>query len=610
MGDEEEAATVRGFVVRGPHAGTTGACIMHLDAQTHLVDFGPHQHVPPGRASVPQRVRGQFRGAQPHVLDAVLDTSSTQDLDDEGAGGSHGGTTSLEQPLSGDRHGYHFSVDVEHSEGRGRGDVLRLATAMCRPEGNCVGMSPVNRWGTAVVGSLRGGHQGGQNGARKVPQGRDRMGPEGIGELLTRLRDTSGMTHQRIADGINDRDGRATVTGKEVSRYLREKRIPSSRVRGYLSDLFGVELAILDRAAAVSRQRRGEPSSKTRIVEQAPTRRLLAADAAEAAEFARFLAGTNSSAAVLEGLHADVTRLARHYVSQPLAGLYGEIRTLRRATFALLEGRQRPSDTAELYLLAGRLCGLSAHVCLDAGDYDSAAAQSRTAWACADLVGHNGLRAWTRAAQSLIAFWNGSLRQAADLARAGQEFTAAGSIGARLAGLEARALAVAGDRDGAAAALATAQRRRESAADEDDFPGIFSFPLAKQCAYAGTTHLAIGGRRHVQAAITSAETAVRLYRSAEDADRSVGDLFAAHLDMARGHMKAGNVDGTEAMIGFVLDARPETRSASIARRLGEISGELDAPEFRDSTPVSHLRARLKEAAMAPAGPAVGREQQR
>ncbi|WP_399088051.1 XRE family transcriptional regulator [Streptomyces sp. BBFR2] len=419
----------------------------------------------------------------------------------------------------------------------------------------------------------------------------------------------SGKTHQRIADEINDRDGRATVTGKEVSRYLREKRIPTSRVRGYLADVFGIDLAVLDRAAAVSRQRRRESAPDVRSVEQEPARSLLAADAAEAADFARFIAGTNTSATALEGLHADVTRLARHYVSRPLAELYEEIGTLRRATFKLLEGRQRPADTAELYLLAGRLCGLSAHICLDAGDYDSAATQSRTAWACADLVGHNGLRAWTRAAQSLIAFWNGSPRQAAELARAGQEYTAPGSIGARLASLEARSLAVAGDRSGAAAALATAQLQRENTTGEDEFPGIFSFPMAKQFTYAGTTHLAIGGQRHVQAAITSAETAVRLYRNSEDADRSVGDLFAAHLDIARGHMKAGDIDGTEAMIRFVLDARPETRSASIARRLGELSSELGAPEFRDSAPVTRLRERLKEATMSTALPARGQEQQ-
>ncbi|WP_254707141.1 hypothetical protein [Streptomyces lunaelactis] len=70
-----------------------------------------------------------------------------------------------------------------------------------------------------------------------------------------------------------------------------------------------------------------------------------------------------------------------------------------------------------------------------------------------------------------------------------------------------------------------AERSRETMAGHDDVPGIFAFPAAKQHAYAGTTHLAIGGRDHVQQAIASADTAVRLYRGAEHDDQSVGDLF-------------------------------------------------------------------------------------
>jgi hypothetical protein len=139
---------------------------------------------------------------------------------------------------------------------------------------------------------------------------------------------------------------------------------------------------------------------------------------------------------------------------------------------------------------------------------------------------------------------------------------------------------------------------------------MFAFPVAKQSTYAGTTHLAIGGPRHVRQAIRSAEAAVRLYRKAEDADRSVGDLFAAHIDLARGHLTAGSIDGTEAMLGFVLDAPPETRLASIARRLGDLAGELGAPEYRGSAHVAHLREQLTEAAMQSALPAASLERGR
>lgn len=118
----------------------------------------------------------------------------------------------------------------------------------------------------------------------------------------------------------------------------------------------------------------------------------------------------------------------------------------------------------------------------------------------------------------------------------------------------------------------------------DEVPGIFAFPAAKQFAYAGTTNLAVGGREHVQQAIVSADTAIRLYRSAEDDDQSVGDL-----------------DGTEATLGFVLNSPPERRSASIVRRLTALGRELSEPQYRGAA--AHLRERFQHTAVLAASPA-------
>lgn len=204
-------------------------------------------------------------------------------------------------------------------------------------------------------------------------------------------------------------------------------------------------------------------------------------------------------------MEADITRLARSYVSHPLLELYVEIKRLRNGVFELLRGRQHPRQTTDLYVAASRLCGLSAHVCLDLGDYDSAATHARTSRACAEAAGHEGMLAWVRAVESLIAYWTGRYEQAARLAQAGRRHRAGGSIGARLASLEARAPAIVGDRVGVVAALADAERSREAMVGLDEVPGIFAFPAAKQFTYAGTSYLAVGGREQVQQAIVSAE---------------------------------------------------------------------------------------------------------
>ncbi|MBL1095787.1 XRE family transcriptional regulator [Streptomyces coffeae] len=431
------------------------------------------------------------------------------------------------------------------------------------------------------------------------------MGDTGIGELLVRLRTDRGWTQQRVADEYNALEGRSAKTGKEMGRYERESRIPVPYTRRYLAKVFGVDVAVLDRAATVSKRRRGggETLPGHERPHAGPTANTVSADAVASADFARFIAQSNADEAVVEQMEADVAHLARAYVSHPLLELYVEIKRLRNGVFELLRGRQHPRQTTDLYVAASRLCGLSAHVCLDLGDYSSAATHARTARACASAAGHEGMLAWVRAVESLIAYWTGRYEQAAGLARAARRHRASGSIAARLASLEARSLALAGDEAGAVAALADADRSREAMSCSDEPPGLFAFPAAKQFAYAGTTYLAMGGRIHTRQAISAAGTAIRLYRGAEEDDQSVGDLLAAHVDLARGHLLLGELDGTEAMLGYVLDSPPERMSASIVRRLAALCRELSGPQYGGAAQAAHLRERLQYTVVLAASPA-------
>ncbi|MEW2580116.1 hypothetical protein [Streptomyces syringium] len=149
-----------------------------------------------------------------------------------------------------------------------------------------------------------------------------------------------------------------------------------------------------------------------------------------------------------------------------------------------------------------------------------------------------------------------------------------------------------------------AERARNYMEGRDDMPGVFSFPSAKQATYAGTTHLAIGGRRNVQRAIEAARNAVDIYRGAEADDRSTGDLLAAHLDLARGHMMAGGLDAAEEVLGFVFDSPPDQLSASILARLADLAGELGTRQYRGSPQVARLRERIKSVAQPIALPAI------
>ncbi|WP_079405488.1 helix-turn-helix domain-containing protein [Streptomyces sp. 3211] len=323
-------------------------------------------------------------------------------------------------------------------------------------------------------------------------------------------------------------------------------------------------------------------------------------DTALSARLARYAAETNVNALVLEQFDVDVARLAQDFVSRPLPLLAPEIRSVRAEVSRLLEGRQHPSQARHLYVLAGWLCGLAAHVSLDLGDRAAAATHARTVVQCAEIAEHAELRAWARSFQSLAAYWAGDYRRAVELAQAGQtegRGPGRGTIKARLLSLEARARAAGGDSRTALRSLAQAHEAR-TAAEPDELSGVFSFPEAKQWTYTGTTLLTVGGPEQIQRAITASNLAVELYHAGPEGDRSPGDLHAAHLDLATAYLASGEVEGASVKISAVLDAKAHT--ASITIRLRNLAALLGSEPYRDAQPAVDLRAHIREVTRRPA----------
>ncbi|MFK0253336.1 helix-turn-helix domain-containing protein [Streptomyces sp. NPDC090445] len=422
-------------------------------------------------------------------------------------------------------------------------------------------------------------------------------------ETLRRLRHerrwTQAHAAQRVCEQVEADTGRnPELDANWISRLERGAITwPSSDYRAALCRVYEVrdeaQLGLHPRSTAESLAPRGHgtplPSAAAADLDL---------DAALSARIARHAAVSNVNVTVLEQLDADVERLAHDFVSRPLALLVPEIRTLRREVFQLLEGRQHPGQTRHLYVVAGWLCGLAAHVSLDLGHQTSSATHSRTALQCADIADHQGMRAWARSFQSLAAYWTGDYQRAASLARSGYEAgTGPGTIRARLLSLEARALASRGDSQGALHALRRAHEAR-SVAGADELPGVFAFPEAKQWAYTGTTLLTTGSRDQIRQAITASNRAVELYQAGSDGERSPGDLNAAHLDLATAYLANGEVEAAGAELTPVLAVGQYT--ASITIRLRKLDAAIGSAPYRDSWPVVDLRERIREATTRPA----------
>ena len=112
-----------------------------------------------------------------------------------------------------------------------------------------------------------------------------------------------------------------------------------------------------------------------------------------ARDFLTRIEASNVGAETLDQLLDDVRRLVVAYQQQPLPTLLGDLVDTQDRAFGLLEGHQRPTQTRDLYLIAGIACGLMAEASRDLDGPHDAMTQARTGYACADNAGHDGLRA-------------------------------------------------------------------------------------------------------------------------------------------------------------------------------------------------------------------------
>jgi len=109
-----------------------------------------------------------------------------------------------------------------------------------------------------------------------------------------------------------------------------------------------------------------------------------------AARFATYAESQNLGPETMNELRDHVSALARAYVRDPLIVVVGDLVETQDVIFGLLEGRQRPPQTRDLYLLAGVTSGLLAKTSHDLGRAHEAMTQARTAYVCADNADHQG----------------------------------------------------------------------------------------------------------------------------------------------------------------------------------------------------------------------------
>jgi transcriptional regulator with XRE-family HTH domain len=305
---------------------------------------------------------------------------------------------------------------------------------------------------------------------------------------------------------------------------------------------------------------------------------------------------TNIGEMTLEELDNDVRRITKEHLYINSVSLFGETVRLRDRVYKLLEGRQYPRQSAQLYFLASVLCALLSDTSASVGAPAAAIEQLRSAFAYAQIIGHDGLRLWSRGSmEASLAFWAERPRRALDLINASEQW-ASSSIGrVQLHNCRALYSASLGYQSEASQelGLATDARDAGNGSDElfDSIGGMFSYPQAKQSQVATITYLKLGDHRQ---ATREAAQALDLYESAPDDQRAFGNEASARIDLARTYILNRELEGARESLGPVFNLPPIQRQEWFILRLRELQPELSRPPFVRSPQAVELIERVED----------------
>lgn len=320
--------------------------------------------------------------------------------------------------------------------------------------------------------------------------------------------------------------------------------------------------------------------------------RILAMAARRAMRFSATAGSSNIGGESLEQLWAETSRLAVAYPQQPLSVITGDIVALQDIVFTLLEGRQRPSESRDLYVIGGLTSGMLSKASHDLRDPDTAMTHARTALLCANNAEHPSLAAWVRGLQSLITYWALRPREALDYAQLGQQLPGTtGSVTVWLASLEARAWARLGNGAASRQAIARASELREQIArnDLDEIGGMCYFSRPRQLYYASDAGAALP--EHDESGLHEeteafASDAIAAYVQAPDEEKSFGDEAGSRTDLAIARIRSGNLEGAREAIQPVLDLPVTLRINGVVTSVLDVHRAVttraaDAPLARD-----------------------------
>ncbi|MFI1995705.1 hypothetical protein [Actinoplanes sp. NPDC020271] len=405
---------------------------------------------------------------------------------------------------------------------------------------------------------------------------RTRQEPRTLLEFLIQQRDS---TYEELAGEFSQHDQRAAISARHLGRLARGERgttgaTPATR-RAFQA-MFGKPLDELLRPWTPVLETAGPAIDSALALPHTGNERSLLNMAAERARRFAMLTSETTSAESVDQLREDVQRLALAYPQRPLPEILGDLAETQDTLFTLLERRQGPQQSRQLHFLASVTSGLLAKASHDLADPHSAMLQARTAVLCADRADHNGLRAWLRGLQSMVAYWAGRHAEAVRYAEMGMRFAehTTGTTSVWLPVSAARAYAALGNAEKTLDSVHAAEDAwtRVEPDEMDELGGICTFNQPRTLYYAADALAWLPAE--AEQAQEFAQRAVSAYADRTDPAWAFSDQAGSHADLAVARVAARNVEGAAEALAPVFELAPDQRINGIVHSVQRVHRAL------------------------------------
>jgi hypothetical protein len=331
----------------------------------------------------------------------------------------------------------------------------------------------------------------------------------------------------------------------------------------------------------------GPPADQAPVLVTATLEELLMTAGRESAEHALDSAATLAPAA-MEALHAEAGRLARaYYTAAPLV-LFDDLVRLRDTVYTQLDRTHKPRQRAELYLIAGQVCGLLSSVAFDLGHPDAAEELARAAYTYGSVIDHPSLCTWARAKTLDVLLWDGRYREVVNVATAATELAPIGTPRARLYAVRARALAYLGARAEVTADLAASAAELDRAGGDelmDGTGGELGFDRTRRALCAGAAYVALRDGENGQA---EAEAALESFAAQPEPLRWRAGELSARVDLSTARALSGDLTGAEDALVTVFALPAEHRTEALTQRLGNLGRLVGTRPYQDAVEAGRI----------------------